>query len=331
MTVVTFPNPRPARLAGQKGEAMDVILHLGAHRCATTTFQHYMRQNAARLSRDGIGFWGPHRTRTGLFRGILPGPSIATGRDPRRRAVGRVRLNLTRSALSGTRRLLVSEENMLGSMRENLRQAALYPSAGERLVRYGQAFDGQVTDVLLNIRSQDLWWASALGYGLARGFGLPSQVALDWIAGNPRGWRDVITDVACALPGARIWVLPFEIFAGRPEAQLATVTGRPAPREHSRERLNPTPDLTALRGLLPPALAAQLPKGEGRWTPFTPDQAAALREAYADDLMWLAAGADGLAWLVDDLNKKSAGQTPPTPDLTRGKRNDQDRRLAGAG
>jgi len=59
--------------------------------------------------------------------------------------------------------------------------------------------------------------------------------------------------------------------------------------------------------------------------------AAALREAYADDLMWLAAGADGLAWLMDDPNKKPAGQTLPRPELTRGRRNEQDRRLAGAG
>lgn len=331
MTVKVHSRSHRVLRARKKGCAMDVILHIGAHRCATTTFQHYLRQNADRLAADGTGFWGPRRTRNGLFRGLLPTPGPATGRDLRRRAVGRVRLNLARTALGGTRRLVVSDENMLGSMRQNLRQAELYPDAGERIARYGEAFDGNISDVVLNIRSPELWWSSALGYGLTRGFGLPGEVALDWIAQSRRSWRDVIADIGCALPGARLWVLPFEIFAGRPEAQLEAVTGRPAPHEHSRDWLNATPRLPELREILPPRLAQALPGGEGRWTPFAPDQAAALRETYADDLMWLAAGADGLAWLMDDPNKKPAGQTLPRPELTRGRRNEQDRRLAGAG
>lgn len=42
---------------------MDLILHFGAHRCATSSFQEYMSINSVALKRQGIGYWGPERTR----------------------------------------------------------------------------------------------------------------------------------------------------------------------------------------------------------------------------------------------------------------------------
>ena len=59
--------------AGQgTSAAMDIILHLGAHRTATTSFQHYLRANAAGLGAAGIGVWGPETTRDGLLAGVIP-------------------------------------------------------------------------------------------------------------------------------------------------------------------------------------------------------------------------------------------------------------------
>lgn len=321
------------------GPEMDVILHIGAHRCATTSFQNYLRQNIDALAQQGLGFWGPRRTRNGLFRGIVP--KIGGGgawRDQQRRGVGRVQIHLARSSGLGVSSLMVSDENMLGSVRENLRFCELYCGAGERMARYGEAFDGRIRHILLNVRSLDTYWASALGFGLTRGRNVPGRAALVRLAAAQRSWRDVITDVACAIPDATIWVAPFEVFAGRPEAQLSVVAGIKAPKFHARERLNATLRLPALR-----ALAVELnvdwdlPEGDGRWLPFAPDQAAALRENYADDLMWLTGGADGLARLLPDPDKrltpetKRAGISPPTSDMTRGRTNDhQERYVARA-
>lgn len=308
---------------------MDVILHIGAHRCATTTFQHYMRMNADRLGDIGIGFWGPKRTRGGLLAGILPQASPARGRDLRRRGLGRVRMHLERAAQSGTARLVISDENMMGSVRENLMRGGLYDGVGQRLARLGEAFEGRVSDVVLNVRSLDAYWTSALGYGLVRGQFLPQPVLLDKLAGSARSWRDVITDVACALPATRLWVLPHETFGGRPDAQLRGLIGADTPRSHARGWLNATPHLPELRSMI---ANGALPVGDGRWTPFDAAQTAALREAYADDMMWLTAGAEGLAQLMDDPDKKAAGTNPTASDLTRGKRDDdQESRMAGTG
>lgn len=310
---------------------MDVILHIGAHRCATTTFQGYLRRNAARLARDGTGFWGPGRTRNGLFSGLSDAPPAGPVRDPlrrARRARGRIRLNLRRSADAGLERLVVSDENMLGAMGANRRAGGLYPAAGERIARFAEAFGIMPLRLALTIRAPEIWWPSALGYGLSRGAPLPGSAELEAIAAARRGWREVITDLACAAPNAQILVLPFEVFAGRPDAQLAALIDRAAPNLHSRDWRNPTPRLEELRQLRPDL---DLPDGSGRWQPFTPVQTAQLRRLYEADMAWLTAGADGLARLVTDPDKTPAGENPPTPDATRGRRDEQDRRLAGAG
>jgi hypothetical protein len=151
----------------------------------------------------------------------------------------------------------------------------------------------------------------------------------------------VVTDVACAIPGATIWVAPFEVFAGRPEAQLSAISRIKAPKTHARERLNATLHLPALRALATElSVDWDLPDGDGRWMPFAPDQTAALRENYADDLMWLTGGADGLARLLPDPDKIPkpetirAGTSLPLiepSDMTRGRTHDrQERHLARA-
>lgn len=322
---------RPAALQQRSRSEMKVILHCGAHRCATTSFQEYLRQNAEPLAGQGIGFWGPLRTRGGLFHGIQPGPVPVGGRNLVKRARGRVQLHLDQSRALGVQQLLVSDENMIGNMRENLRQGALYSGVGERMARFAQAFGAPLSDLALSIRSLDGYWTSALAYAVARGHRLPTDAQLQRLAQAPRSWRDVITDIAAATPGVRLHVLPFETFGARPEAALTALTGLPAPRSHARVRLNASLCLPDLRASLPAPQAAQLPEGSTRWRPFDEAQTAALREQYADDMMWLAAGADGLATLTDDPDKQAAGQNPRHTRLTRGRPDDTERRMARSG
>ena len=331
ITSIPVTQPFGAAIRQKARWLMDVILHIGAHRCATTSFQHYMRSNSKQLSAQGIGFWGPLRTRAGLFRGIQPEPKIRLNRNLKVRAQGRVQLQCAKSAELGVTKLVISDENMLGTMRGNARFADLYGGAGERLSRFGEAFRGYLSDVVINIRSPELYWASLFGFFAQHGRGVPHPGLLERIADTRRTWRDVISDVACAVPNARIHVFPFEQFAGQPDAQLAQVTGRPAPRHYARERHNATPDLALLRCIMEPA-EGPLPEGHGRWMPFTDSQRAILRETYADDLMWLASGADGLAVLAKGPAHHKAEGHPPQSDMTRGRQDDsRHRQVARAG
>ncbi|MCR8546663.1 hypothetical protein M4578_02390 [Salipiger sp. P9] len=308
---------------------MDIVLHLGAHRAGSTSFQTYLRGAEVPLAGQGIGFWGPWRTRKGLLHGLME-PALRPGAE--RHARGRVRLAAEASARRGLAVLLVSDENMLGSPRGCLRARRLYPDAGARVARVLGGF-GSVRRAVLQIRSPEMWWASALGYLVARGGALPDAALLKALAAQTRGWREVIADIACALPRTELLVTPFERFVSRPDRLLrrAAALRFAPPMPPGGIWAHRGPDLAGLRALLAdrgedPRV---LPEGEGRWMPFSAEQAACLRESYADDLFWLRAGADGLARLTED---PEPGQDrinwPPAP-RERGQTDDsQDGRLA---
>jgi hypothetical protein len=276
-------------------------------------------------------FWGPARTRTGLFAGIQPSGGSSFGRNTQTRAHGRIRMQLDKAAKSGVKTLIVSDENMIGSVRSNLRSRSLYPAIGERMARFAPAFDGAITRVVFSTRAQDLYWASCAAYGVARGHPMLRKVAFDAMTASARTWHDVIADLSCAIDGADIAVLPFERFAGRPDATLHAISGRDAPSNGADEWLNRGPDAATLRKILETRniAAPELADVTGKWRPFDAAQTAALREDYADDMLWLTAGADGLATLTKDLSQTRVGKTPPAGAIKNGHEHDfKERHLA---
>lgn len=316
---------------------MDIILHVGAHRAASTSLQHYLRRNMAALADGGIAVWQPRTTRDGGFlSGVIPAPGLRDPSDQLRRARGRIALQLHKVEAQGAAVLLVSDEIMLGAPRRNLRDASLYAGAGLRMARFANAFDGRVGRVVLCIRGLESYWSSVLAYSVARGHRVPARQDVAALASGARQWRDVITDLACAVPGAEIIVLTHEQSAGGMSDRVAAMIGRPKaalPRADTDDWLNRAPLLGGLRRAVAERGGDPCGLGDGaddaRWMPFTPAQGAALREAYADDLLWLRAGADGLATLIEETGPAKAGTHPPDGQTTRGHRNGtEERRLA---
>lgn len=302
------------------GLLMDIVLHLGAHRTGSTTFQAYLRQNREALETANIGFWGPYRTRNGLFAGLEPKGPVQKGRkNPQVRAEGRVQMRLEQARQSGLDALLISDENMIGSVRSCVREGELYPAIGERMSRYVRAFGGRVTRISLSIRAQDRFWSSALAFIVARGHPVPGKRKIDEIAGSVRSWRDVITDLSCAAPGAEIRVMPYESYYANPKTLMEQSLCLDADLTGDYEWLNKAPELPDLRKILKDRgeSASQLPDGNGLWEPFTAEQAAKMREQFADDVFWLAQGADGLATLTEEAKPRDRGQNPHA-GITRG-------------
>ncbi|MEL7258107.1 MAG: hypothetical protein AAFN80_09740 [Pseudomonadota bacterium] len=311
---------------------MEIRLHLGAHRTANTSFQHYLSENAEVLRKSGLIVWGPNQTRGGLLTGVVPVEGRQSPAEQLRRAKSRIALNLAEAAATGAKMVLVTDENMIGAARRNLRDERLYAAIGERMARFYEVFDGRIASVSLSIRSQDTYWASSLAFAVARGHRLPSARILRHLSRNTRTWRDVITDLACALPDVAINVLPYETFGGLPEARLKAVTGlTDVPRRAARECLNRSPELPVLRKIIDErgGDSGLLPDGTGRWHPFDTEQVSALREAYADDFFWLRAGAEGLATLTEETWPDRKRFEPHGAEMTRGRHHGKEnRRLA---
>ncbi len=248
------------------------------------------------------------RTRTGLFSGLVYRPEEISEQVERTgfRSVGVMRVEQARLARAGYRHLIVSDENMIGSARNNLRQGRLYPLADERLLRFRPAFADRCRRIALTIRSYDSYWSSALAYAVAQGHRVPSSADCDLLVTQPRRWRDLIRDISHILPQADIVVMPFERLAHDPVRQLAILTdglSSTVPIRDQEEWRNPSPRLEKLRNILvlrgEAQAAACLPGTTGRWMPFDESQREALRGQYLDDLTWLRRGADGLARLAE--------------------------------
>lgn len=276
---------------------MEITLHLGAHRTATTTFQRFLAANHLALGEAGVVAWTPDQTRDGRLDGLIGQPAR---QDDPARARERLHRRLARLEGSGCRRLLVSEENMMGSARNNLRAGQLYGDLGPRLARLAPAFGPRVTRVALTIRSYDAYWSSALAFAALRGHPAPDAASLQRLVEQPVTWRDVIRIAARAFPDAEVTVLRYDDMAGSPGRQAGLLCPEltlPRTLPGASDWCNPAPRGTRLRHALIAQGAAPdlLPQGESRWMPFTPLQRAAFQAVWRADLDWLASGAEGLA------------------------------------
>jgi hypothetical protein len=276
--------------------APPITLHLGAHRTATTSLQRLLDRNVAQLRGEGVALWTPQVTRGGLLRGVAGDPGRTEGgRDVQAdRAAGRVAMHRAGLLADGARRLLVSDENLLGGLRENVMLGRLYPSVSARLHRLRAALPG-VDRVCLAIRSPDAWWTSVFAFLIARGFSPPPDETLEAVQQASRGWRQVIEDVAAAFPAATVEVWSHEERSADQSGLFAFLTGV-APAHAGVPVLNPSlPASTLAARLREEGWTGQLPRLGEIYAPFDPDARAGLRAGHEEDLAWLIAGADGIA------------------------------------
>jgi hypothetical protein len=292
IAAINHTPPRGAVVLQRIAAMLETVLHLGVHRCATTSFQAYLDQNADALATSGVAAWTPKMTRSAMFAGLVRPPEAETANDlaMEKNASALITAQYDRIAASGARNLLVSEENMIGTPRDNLARGALYPHLSQRLARFVRAFGAKIDHIGLCIRSYEDYWASVLAYSVASGGDVPLAVQTEQLAHQPRNWSQIVAEVARAAPNAKITVWTFEAFAGRPRRQFNMLTGRidvAGLLDQSPNWKNTSRNCNKLRYILKTKgrmdMAARLPRGGGTWMPFNDLERAVMRAQYADD------------------------------------------------
>lgn len=200
------------------------LIHVGAHKTATTHLQLSLAAQRAALRKAGVRFFGPSQLRTE----DAPGPLSAVlnpQADPARVEAWRERLE---SWLCNARRTLLSEENLPGTFTPELLfgpQDMVYPQAAPRLERLMVLAGGHPATLLLGVRHPLDFVTSAYGMrlngdqrpGLARYLGDFSPQRIRWsdLAGR-----------LLAVPGVeRLVVWRFEDYPGVRPAILAEMVG----------------------------------------------------------------------------------------------------------
>lgn len=308
---------------------MDVTLHLGAHRTGTTTLQKYLEKNRDNLEGIGTEFWGPKQTRSGLFTGLEKRPDSLTNEEILRgkRSCDLIRVALDRLETAGVKSLIVSEENMIGTMWGNLSNCCLYPEAQGRLQRFADGFESHCKRVAISIRSYEEYWASVLASLIERGRMIPNKQKMDRLVTQPRRWRDAITEIASIFPSAELVVWRFEAMIGQVNDQVALLNGGVVPMQMRGQNdwHNASAGSAKIRQVLNDgghtALAAKIPDGSLRWQPYEAHQIAALQAQYNEDIAWLRSGADGIARYEDNSEMRASRDKSVATEST--KRTDQ--------
>jgi len=296
---------------------MKITLHLGAHRCATTSFQTYLDQNRPTLAQNGVAVWTPQTTRKGLFEGMICQPGDVAHHHIKRIQTAQGQLDADH--------LLVSEENMIGAPRNNLRYAALYPGVAERLNRFAHAFDGKVTRLGLAIRSYESYWTSVMSFAALRGDALPNPDFCAALSTQARTWTRIAQDIRAVFPQVPLHIWTFEAFAGQPKRQFNMLIGHrdiadtldqtTAWKNNSRS-LRQMRRRFAAEGRMDEL--ATLPS-QGKWQPFTPLERHRMAIAYTDDLRFFRSRTDPMIHFTGNaaihVPRHQNTQAPPAFDI----------------
>ena len=211
---------------------MEVCLHVGAHKTATTYLQERLQTNGAVLREHGV-FAVPtgylRRTVTERVGGAVPGRLFApVGRRRLSSAVDRM---IEDAAGPHLERLVLSDENMIGTCAGIVERARFYGTARGRLTALRDALPEPPSTVLLGIRSYAGFLASAWGQRLRAGHFVPFDATLRAaLCGLERGWPDLVRDLAAVFPEARLIVWRYEEFAALEPLIVQAMVGAPAAR-----------------------------------------------------------------------------------------------------
>lgn len=208
---------------GLRGQnLMDLHLHIGAHKTATTYLQE--RFHADRVVFEQRGTALAPRT---LFRGrVSPrlggfGTAVQSHQDVRR-----LRSAHDAAVRSNSRRLIISDENLLGGLGDVFRTGELYQKPGRRLLPLARQWRTGKLRVMLAVRAYPTFWPSVYSHWVRRHGYQPFDAWLRsrFLRGT-RGWADVVAELNAALPQAELIVWRYEDFDALENAILAEILG----------------------------------------------------------------------------------------------------------
>jgi hypothetical protein len=260
----------------------------------------HLDRNKQALSELGIDYIGPPHTRKQMLRGLMKIPAKRTEKSAVEEEISRVMVKnkLKSSTRANNARLFLSEENLLGSMRNNRNTHTLYPDLEARLDYVKPAFE-PVDMFYLCIRELPAWWVSCLQYTIRTYASPPGPDELEAITDGARTWKNVIQDIRAAYPHTKLVIREFGYEIGNINAQLEKVTGwtgfdvLPMVDKIPNAAL-PVNELQAIVAQRGDLAGAKALAGQEKYQPFSTQQLAHLEGLYRQDLEWISAQDDAM-------------------------------------
>lgn len=283
---------------------MELFLHIGAHRTGTTAMQDMLAAQPAVLAGKGVA---------ALVHAELEARVPGLARVARREGWESLRTGLE-NATRGARKVLISDENIIGDMGWNIRSGSFYWRARERLEAWHEFLGRPPRRIGLGIRGYESYWLSAhaleLSYRPAPKGGIATfAAARDGMAAAERGWLDLVDDIRTVFAESELFVWPVEarlpveeIAQHLVDERLALVAPPPAVNAAPAPGLIPAMEdkRAAEPGIGRAAMRAWLADQAARpFDGFTGAQSARMAARYEADIAALAANHAGAVLLAE--------------------------------
>lgn len=284
---------------------MEIVLHLGAHKTATTYLQTLLHRNADVLRRHRIDLAHPKRLRP-IFQ-AAPRPRYTTSRGRRVAARAWALEQVIGSAADLDReRLVISEEQLIGSLRTGLQGRGLYRDVSREIRAVSSVLNGRPVRVMFSIRGYETFHVSAWGQ-IMRGTGYQpfGEDQRRNLLESRRGWPEVLADLMRALPqDSDLTLWRYEKMAETLPAILSKLLGEDAASELRICTGNPLPGPTGAaidaiqahvksNGSAEPDEIARLfreygkEQGYAAYDPWTAAERSLMQRSYRDDVAFI--------------------------------------------
>lgn len=192
-----------------------IILHLGAHRTASTHVQAVMAKNTALLAQAGI--LAPHQSdvKNALTKPLGARiPSLGAGF---RALVG---------ASEAPDTVVISDENLLGFLNSIFTHGRFYPDTARRMAKLRAMLPVDPAKIVVAIRPYDSFFPSAYGRWLAPNrMALPRAAMAGLVLGLTRGWADMLADITMAFPDTPLTISEYSPDPSFGPSQLKAILG----------------------------------------------------------------------------------------------------------
>ncbi len=187
---------------------LTIALHAGAHKTATTHIQKTLSENETLLNEAGITFHGPSTFRA-------PGATLRhmfeIGRRMERPFPGGPRA-LLKNLAAGRGRLIISEENFLGSLNppDGAFRRHLYPNGPGRLEALFERVAPCPIDLFFAVRDPAAFVQSAYSQVLLSGRRVSLDEYLDGVSPEQVSWFRLIDRLVKRKVARQIWIWRYE-------------------------------------------------------------------------------------------------------------------------
>jgi len=121
---------------------MKIIVHLGAHKTATTFIQNCIKINEQALLKNGVAYIHPTAMRTKLNNCFLPAKFD----------VEKIKITLSNYFSDDTQRLIISEENLMGIPKQ-IKRGKVYTFKENSIKNIQKTFENHEIEFVLTVRS----------------------------------------------------------------------------------------------------------------------------------------------------------------------------------